>query len=177
MICPHCNTTVEDSSSFCMNCGAKLTAPEPQPQPQPEKATKTCPHCNHEVADTDAFCMSCGAQLSAPAQNTQYTAPAQSAPAFVPPAAPVAPVGAKYSGKAIAAFVLSLVSLVFTCAAPICGILAIIFAALGQKEINEKQLAGKGLAVAGLVMGIIAVVFSFFYYIVLFPAIIGSMYW
>ena len=86
-------------------------------------------------------------------------------------------VEAKYSGKAIASLVLSLVSLVVTCAAPICGILAIIFGALAFKETNPGQLRGRGMAIAGLVMGILAVAFAVFYYLVMFPAIIDSIYY
>ena len=68
----------------------------------------------------------------------------------------------KYSGKAIASFVLSLVGiLVFGL---ICGILGVIFSTIAMREIEtNKNLSGKGLATSGLVISIIDIVFVLIY--------------
>lgn len=33
MNCPNCNAPNNDTSAFCLNCGARLAAPQPMPQP------------------------------------------------------------------------------------------------------------------------------------------------
>ncbi|MFO8013372.1 MAG: DUF4190 domain-containing protein [Phycisphaerae bacterium] len=60
----------------------------------------------------------------------------------------------KTSGMAIASFVLSLCG--FFCAGMILGTLAVIFGGVALSKINgDPQLGGKGLAIAGLVIGIV----------------------
>lgn len=61
----------------------------------------------------------------------------------------------KYSGKAIAGFIVSLVG-ILVLAIP-CGIIGLVFSALGMKE-TETERKGKGLSIAGLVVSIIDVV-------------------
>lgn len=64
----------------------------------------------------------------------------------------------KNDGFAIASLVLGIIGLVFFWF-PVCSILAIIFAAISISRINKSdgQLTGKGMAIAGLVLGIISV--------------------
>jgi len=60
----------------------------------------------------------------------------------------------KISGMAVASFVLSLCG--FFCAGFILGLLAVIFGGVALSAINkDPRLGGKGLAIAGLVIGII----------------------
>lgn len=63
------------------------------------------------------------------------------------------------SGMAIAGFVLSLVALVpcFWVWFQLPGVLAIVFSALGMRATRHGARPGRGLAIAGLVVGIIAV--------------------
>ena len=42
-----------------------------------------------------------------------------------------------------------------------CGIIGIILSALGMKDTSNPVVKGKGLAIAGLVVGIIDVIFGF----------------
>ena len=61
------------------------------------------------------------------------------------------------SGKAIAALVLGIVSIFIF--GFIAGLIAIILAVLARKEIDaDPSLGGRGLATAGLVLGIIGIV-------------------
>ena len=69
-------------------------------------------------------------------------------------------------GMSIASMVLGIVGLIIF-ALP-CGILAIIFSILGKKN------GGKGMATAGLVLGIIDVVFGLFA-IITSVALVGSI--
>jgi len=61
---------------------------------------------------------------------------------------------AQTSGMAVTSFVLSLVGILFLGA--VLGVLAVIFGALALNAIaKDPQLKGKGLAIAGLVIGIV----------------------
>jgi len=104
----------------------------------------TCPHCNANLEEGATFCLNCGAQLEA--------AQAEAAPEAAPAAAPVAE-KKKVNGLAVAGFVISLVGLF--CAGIICGIISVVLSAVALKQIPAKNQGGKGLAVAGLVIGII----------------------
>jgi uncharacterized membrane protein len=67
---------------------------------------------------------------------------------------------AKYSGQAIAGLVLSLVAVIpcfWFWILQIPGYLGVIFSAIGLKQTKGGQRNGRGLAIAGLVVGIIAV--------------------
>ena len=59
----------------------------------------------------------------------------------------------KYSGKAIAAFVLSLVGIFF--AGLICGVIGIVLGAIAINETSKNpMLKGFGISVAGLIISI-----------------------
>lgn len=117
----------------------------------------SCQFCGSKNTDDAKFCTSCGAKLNAeqakPALESDLTTNLETNQSIATK---------KFSGKAIAGFVLSLVGIVF--AGMICGILGIILSAVGMKEIKIKDLKGKGLAIAGLVISIIDVVIMLIYY-------------
>ena len=173
MICPKCNRFVQDGSEFCVNCGAKLSVhQQPLASEQPSASPNLCPHCSAVVEPSNAFCMNCGAQLAAPAQNMQYGAPSQPYnPNMAPSAQPASSGG--FCGKGVLALVMSVISLTFSFSllAPffgICGILGIIFGAVGMKQARAQNLSGRGLAVAGLVVGIVATIFSYLFGLLVF---------
>ena len=89
-----------------------------------------------------------------------------------PPASPVPPVGGASSpnnGLAIAALVLGI--LTFVCLGPIAGVLAIIFGFLGLKKANEMGGTGKGMSIAGIVLGAVGTIASIlFLVLVVFAA-------
>lgn len=119
-----------------------------------------CPKCGAPIADGANFCEKCGAPMEAAEETTTAWAEETNETAFY--AQPAAPAVAKFSGKAIASFVLSLVG--FLIAGLICGTLGIVFAALALNDFRkEVSLKGKGLAIAGLVLSIIDVVFMLIY--------------
>jgi len=108
---------------------------------------------------------------------------ATSAPPPVSPATPIAPASPVVSPVATApavprapteplaiwSFVLSLVGLLgFCCGGPMLGIAAVVCGHLGLSKINANpQLQGRGLAVAGLVIGYLAIV-SWALYLIFF---------
>jgi hypothetical protein len=73
------------------------------------------------------------------------------------------------NGKAIAALVLgilSIVTIVSIWLSIILGILAIIFASLALRDIKRRYEGGRGLAIAGLVCGIIPTVIIGFLFLI-----------
>jgi len=89
-----------------------------------------------------------------------------------PPSSPVPPAGGAPSpnnGLAIAALVLGI--LTFVCLGPIAGVLAIIFGFLGLKKSNEMGGTGKGMSIAGIVLGAVGTIASIlFLVLVVFAA-------
>jgi Domain of unknown function (DUF4190) len=85
------------------------------------------------------------------------TGPWGGAPVYAPVG--MSPPSARYSGMAIAGFVLSLVALLpcFWIWIQVPGVLGVIFSAVGLRAIKQHQRRGRGLAIAGLVVGIIAI--------------------
>ena len=101
-----------------------------------------CKICGCEIPEGSNFCPRCGSDT----KTTEFVAQEQPAPAQ------------KFSGKAIAGFILSLIG-IFISAIP-CGIVGTILSALGMKETTSKNKKGRGLAIAGLVVSIIDIVFG-----------------
>lgn len=110
-----------------------------------------CSKCGAQLAEGVKFCSNCGSQ----------TADAQPATPQVPPVYP--PVGAeRTSGKAIASLVCGIIN-VF----PL-FVVAVILGHLSLSDIRKSggRLKGHGLAVAGLVLGYLGVIFIPFILIV-----------
>ena len=80
---------------------------------------------------------------------------------------PPAAGGGQSNGMAIAALVLGI--LTFVCLGPVAGILAIIFGFLGMKKANETG-TGKGMSIAGIVLGAVGTVLSIILFFVLIVA-------
>ena len=78
------------------------------------------------------------------------------------------PMNNRMNGYAVAGFVLSCVALVLMCVFPPLSILGIVFSTLGLSQIKKSFQRGKGLAVAGLTIGMITTVFSVFLYAMVF---------
>ena len=104
--------------------------------------TKFCSKCGCEVQESNKFCTNCGNDLSEATVKSepQVSEPKQS----------------NTNGLAIAGFVISLVSLLC------CGgtaWLGLIFSIIGLVESKKKNGAGKGLAIAGIIISIILLIF------------------
>jgi ribosomal protein L40E len=108
------------------------------------KADMFCPKCGEKNPDDSRFCSKCGAALVIP------TAPAP-APASAPATAPSV-AGERTSGMAITSLVTGIAGFLFY---PV-AVIAIIFGAIAMGQINkDPTLKGKGMAITGLVLGIV----------------------
>jgi len=86
---------------------------------------------------------------------------------YPPQTAPVAPPGYGYyagpstrgtSGKAVAALVLGILSIVLCYVGFVAGVIAIVLAVLAKRDIDRDGLDGRALATAGMVCGIVGTV-------------------
>lgn len=103
-----------------------------------------CPQCGSQVPETNQFCSTCGAQIHLGG----------------PPASSVSLPGQQpqTSGKAVASMVLGLCIFILGF---LTGIPAIIFGHMAKSEIRRSggKLQGDGMALAGLILGYLSVVF------------------
>jgi Domain of unknown function (DUF4190) len=146
-----------------------------------------CSRCASDNAPGTALCVRCGAPLPLGPTSTGQPAPspygAPPPPAgyggypppgysgYPPPGYPgnyyqqPMPFQAqRTSGMAIAGFVLSLV---------FCGLMGLIFSVMGNNEIKRSNgtVGGGGLAIAGIVIGIIRIIIEVIYLVVIIAVI------
>ena len=115
-----------------------------------------CPKCGAQISEGDTFCGRCGAPLANPvaAEPATVSAPVQGVPVKTQ----------RTSGFAITALVLGILGI---------SLLAIIFGAIAIHQTGkDPYLSGKGMAIAGLVLGCVGFLFE----IIWIPIVtIGSM--
>ena len=183
MNCPSCNKTLSapdnaaGKKAKCPTCGTVMivpevvhdaeefgtTGPEPAPSesnppdemlgaasspspfsapaPGQEPARRPCPMCGEQIIATAAKCRFCGAVFDSRLRGTSMHR------------------GQSYQGFAITSMVLGILGLIGCWCGPVLGIVAIIFGVVannGMKKSNNFE--GKGMATAGVVMGIISTV-------------------
>ena len=104
-----------------------------------------CPLCGEMISQRAVRCRYCGEEINDGGGGGQYY-----------------PQQRTMCGLAIASMVLGIVGLVTFCISFItipCSLLAIILGAVAMRKIKSHKLKGQGMAIAGLVCGIIAMVF------------------
>jgi len=106
---------------------------------------KTCPYCAESISDDPQFCPHCGTSLKPPAAGIA----AAGTPAIPPGDAPT-------SGKAKASLVFGIFFFILPAA-----ITAIVLGHLSYAEINRSmgRIRGRGMAIAGLILGYLGVAF------------------
>jgi hypothetical protein len=113
-----------------------------------------CGQCGTKADESDTFCASCGEPVIA-ASPVLERSPSTKARVYAPPAAIPAPT----NGMAIAALVCGILGI---------SILALIFGYIGRRQIDESQglSGGRGLAIAGIVLGWVGLAFLVFWIII-----------
>lgn len=129
--------------AFCAKCGAD------------KRTLNVCPSCGSGPEGA-------GNVFTPPvAQQPQYQTPAYQQPAYQQPQYQQPMQSQKTNGFAIASFVCSLLCI---------SLLGIIFGHVGLSQINRNREGGRGLAVAGLILGYIGLVVTIAVYVLVFAA-------
>lgn len=111
-----------------------------------------CAKCGAQIVEGSSFCGKCGAAVPPPAAPSVSTATPSSA--ATAPAQPTT-AGTRTSGLAVASLVLGIVGIFLN----FLSILAIIFGGIAISQTSKNpDLKGKGLAIAGLVLGILVAI-------------------
>jgi len=151
MFCSQCGAPNEDDAVFCGNCGAVLN-------PDAELGETAIARAEEETREIAALPEDWAEEEtledrieSAPGPAERVVAPPPAARAYTPAAS------APTSGMAIASLILGISGL--TILPFIASVAALIVGYMARNEIRQRpgELGGDGLAVAGIVMGWIAV--------------------
>lgn len=116
-----------------------------------------CIKCGKEYQEGEKFCSGCGNNLEEKVEETGEIKLENQAPVYQQIIVPKRP-SEKFSGLAIAGFVLGLVA--FFIMPIFIGVPGLIFSCTSFKDVSVNNKRGKGLAIAGLVLGIINVVWG-----------------
>jgi len=137
------NSDVREIVAFCAKCGAD------------KRTLNVCPSCGSGPEGSgNAF-------IPPAAQQPTFQAPAYQQPPYQQSAYQQPMQSQKTNGFAIASFVCSLLCI---------SLLGIIFGHVGMSQINRNREGGRGLAVAGLILGYIGLVVSIAVYLLVFAA-------
>jgi hypothetical protein len=139
MRCTTCDAVLPDGAAFCPNCGTRTPAPTSAGAP-----TIQIPPV--ETPDTPPL-------ILPPASDTGI-APAHTPPVYYPPQTTT-------STAAVLSLVFGILGVIF--ALPLIGpVVAVVAGHIARNEIRRSagRLSGDGLAVAGLIMGYMMLVFS-----------------
>lgn len=101
---------------------------------------KFCTNCGAELNDDQDICVKCGKMVKKSNNNASNE---------------------KKNNMATTGFVIALVSLIINFGG-IVGLLATIFSAIGLAKVKEFEGNGKGLAIAGLIIGIISIIYGIY---------------
>lgn len=104
--------------------------------------SKFCTKCGKEIDKDDIFCQYCGKQLIEETEEGEQAVQTNN-----------------NNSLAVAGFVVSLVSLIFSMWG-ITSVVAIVLSAVALSQIKKTNENGKGLAVAGLIIGIVVLVLT-----------------
>lgn len=118
---------------------------------------KQCPKCNYTCADEDVICKNCGYLFSTENKIPEQQYGFEDASNVTPP---------KTNGMSIASLVLGIIGVVTSCCyiGIIPGILSLIFGIISKKRIKDSngREKGDGLAIAGIILSIVAIVFAIY---------------
>lgn len=155
MKCRYCGQEVNDKNKYCPNCGsmiAEFEHPNTIIDGEDEKEKKT--KVNKSINDVNQ--QSTQEENKANVENNKIDLNKLN-----PDNAPV-PADAKTNGLAIAGFIISLVACclwffsMLTYARFACAVVGIVLSSIGMSQTKIKNQKGRGFAIAGLIIGIIA---------------------
>lgn len=98
-----------------------------------------CTNCGKKLKDNQEFCTSCGKSIKSNDSNKQNSDIKE------------------YNSFALTGFFLGLLSMFCINAYGVVGLLALIFSILGLINIKKDHTLGKGLAITGIVLGLLGI--------------------
>ncbi len=125
-----------------------------------------CKNCGTEVEEGGKFCPNCGTSIDLLSQPSmiidQMDHPKNPSP-YNDPERSYQATSTKGSmnGLAIGGFVASLIGIIV--AAAIAGTVGLVLSLIGYKQVKERNQSGKGLALAGIIIGAVDIVFGIWY--------------
>lgn len=153
MYCNNCGSLIKDGQSFCANCGAPVQVQQPQPVVQPQPAAQPQPAIQPQ-----------------PAAQPQ---PVYQQPVVSNPAPEKKSKGAAIASLILGIFTLSLSWVIFLNALSILsGIPGTI---LSIVAITKKNGRLKPMAVAGLILGLIGMIFSILTWVSMWVPEVGKI--
>ncbi len=121
-----------------------------------------CPNCGTELNNNETFCTNCGKRVDGAIDTptgveSSNTNTENKVEETVQQAnQPVAANTAKYNSTVITGFVISIISIFII--SIILGPVGAVLSAIGLKQVSETNEKGKGLAIAGIIIGIAVIV-------------------
>lgn len=162
--CSRCGTIYEESAAYCPHCGANAPVySQPQGYGQPPVPPQGQGYPGQQGQNVPSQ-----PPVYAPPPVNPYSQPPQNPYYMQPPIVPP-----PYNGMAVGGFVLSCVSLVLCCF-PITALVGLVLSIISLPQIDRRGERGKGLAVAGIILNSLVVLFWIVMFI--FAMIDGAMY-
>jgi hypothetical protein len=167
MFCESCGSFIPDGQSFCSNCGAAAPQPvQPAPQPVQPAAQPVQPLQGVPVTPQPAY------------QEPVYQQPAYAQPVAVTATAATAATAKRKNGMATAGMIFGILAVCF-CWIPVfnifitptLGLLGLIFSIVG---LVKKNVKGKGMAIAGIILSVLSTIFVVLYYVYIYSVIASS---
>lgn len=146
MKCPYCEKETAANEKFCAHCGAyignldengqvKQAAPVQQPaQPQQQQAMKYCRACGALIPQSSFYCPKCNKIADTTPANTANAQSTQN------------------NGMATAGFIVSFFS----------SLIGIILCIIGLNRAKTMGGKGKGMAIAGIIIGVVGWILNLF---------------
>lgn len=174
--CASCGKINRQGVSFCEGCGSRL--PEGAPRTQP-------------VRDPSQMTSNVGVVAPMQAASALPATPPALTPQVYPGMVPPAPYpsqqlvvhhtisGPGNNGLCVASMVLGIIAIVFmfipfvNFVGLILAILAVVFGAIGIPSSGKKSQSGKGMGIAGLVLGVISLALTLIFIFVVYAALLG----
>ena len=177
MFCPNCGNRILDANaSFCPNCGAQLNS---FTQGNDQSSAQQDFQQDSQQGSQQGFQQNSQQDFQRDSQqDSQQNSQQDSQQSwynhfnYTPPqqdCTPCAP-SANYNGLSIAGFSLSCAAIIFNFLFGLPGIVGLILSIVGLCQCNKRSEKGRGLAIAGIVIGAVRTLLMIFVYAVLIRA-------
>jgi predicted RNA-binding Zn-ribbon protein involved in translation (DUF1610 family) len=118
-----------------------------------EPVRRPCPMCGEMIVASAAKCRFCGSVFDSNLRNSRFSR------------------GQSYSGFAVTSMILGIIGIFIPCIGALLGILATIFGGVALGGMNRSQNSdGKGMAITGLVLGILELIGWILWWLVIIAA-------